>query len=263
MTQHPVRHSEWVCRWLTCWDSVSGGTVPPVPATNCSDHQSLQDTIHEVVNRTHSMCELLTHYQWFLPGRFHHEASGNCSGTEQTLAVTGPDFVTDRDTQMGDKSVNYELDMLSLDEECDWGPPADPPVPDNDGADVLQALLHRLIWFASLNEPVAAQSRQPEIAGLRRHGIPYAPCEWFGPVNDKQRQRYSRATMRLEGDGYVIRITELRRDRVTHLRPTLNGLMWALRASPATDIGEVTTALRRTEWGRRLAEDVEIAGVDP
>lgn len=159
--------------------------------------------------------------------------------------------------------MDFLLDMTRLDECDEPASPPDPTVPDSDGAAVLQALLRRLIWFASLDEPVAAQSRQPEVAGLRRHGIPYSTCEWFGPIDDWQRQRYSRATMRLEGNGYVIRITEPRRDRVTHLRPTLNGLMWALRASPATDIGEVTTALRRTEWGRRLADDIEIAGGDP
>ena len=69
--------------------------------------------------------------------------------------------------------------------------------------------------------------------------------------------------MRLERDGYVTRITEPRRDRITHLRPTLNGLMWAFRASPATDIDIVVTALRRTEWGRGLADDIEITGGDP
>lgn len=154
--------------------------------------------------------------------------------------------------------MDYQLDSLALDDILQE-PSRVPACPDAEGADVLQALTDHIVWFASLDEWRATCSREPEIVGMRRHGVPYAPCQWFGPLSDAERQRYSRATMRLEREGYLTRITERHRDRVTHLVPTLNGLMWVLRSEGMLNTDSLAVGLRRTEWGGRLADELEIA----
>jgi hypothetical protein len=60
--------------------------------------------------------------------------------------------------------------------------------------------------------------------------------------------------MRLERDGFVVRIVERTRDRVTHVRPTLEGLRHILQNTHGARPEAVATGLRRTRWGHALAD---------
>jgi hypothetical protein len=94
-----------------------------------------------------------------------------------------------------------------------------------------------------------------ELLQIRDMGIPYRPGVWYGVSLDcDQRQAYSRAAMRLEGVGFLRRITEPRRDRVTHLQPTADGLRMTLRlAGWRADRSAIAAGLSMTRWGSELA----------
>ena len=108
------------------------------------------------------------------------------------------------------------------------------------------------------------QGATPELVGLRDTGIPYRPAEWYGVALDcAARQSYSRAAIRLEAHGVLRRITEPRRDRVTHLQLTATGLRLALsRAGRRADRSAIAEGLRLTRWGKDLAANLS-AGKKP
>jgi hypothetical protein len=95
-----------------------------------------------------------------------------------------------------------------------------------------------------------------ELKQVRDQGIEYKPAKWNGvPLDEAQRQAYSRAVLHLEKFGIVQRITERHRDRVTHVRPTSRGLRLALRlAGRSADRSAVTEGLQLTHWGLELAD---------
>ena len=98
----------------------------------------------------------------------------------------------------------------------------------------------------------------PELVQMRDNGIPYRPAEWYGIALDcAERQAYSRAAMRLEAYGVLRRITEPRRDRVTHLQLMPLGLRLALRlAGRRADRSAIAEGLRLTRWGKDLAASI-------
>ena len=113
-------------------------------------------------------------------------------------------------------------------------------------------------------EPMLTQGATPELVQMRDNGIPYRPAEWYGvPLDCAARQAYSRAAMRLEACGVLRRITEPRRDRVTHLQLTAFGLRLALsRAGRRADRSAIAEGLRLTRWGKNLAANLS-AGKKP
>lgn len=129
--------------------------------------------------------------------------------------------------------------------------------PDAIGAALLQAIVEELIWFGSLPRGQALSLSNWPISRFREHGVPYCPRDWFGRSTECDRQRFSRACLRLERDGYLIRITEPLRDRVMQVQPTLDGLRWVLQSSADFDSGGVLEGLWRTDWGRWMAEELE------
>lgn len=119
---------------------------------------------------------------------------------------------------------------------------------------LLLALLANLEAFAELPDDLAALSTHPEVAGFRVRGVPYRPNHWFRQApTPGRRQARSRALRRLASAGLVRRITQPRRDRVTHVQFTQRGLALALALAGAdADRGAVAEALRRTAWGEAL-----------
>jgi hypothetical protein len=95
-------------------------------------------------------------------------------------------------------------------------------------------------------------------ATIRTIGIPYKPRAWFDKSLDtSRRQAYSRATRWLEQAGLVRRIMEPHRNRITHLRFTLEGLITALEiAGPGADRLTIAEGLQLTHWGRKLADKI-------
>ena len=85
-------------------------------------------------------------------------------------------------------------------------------------------------------------------------GVRYEPSRWFGQrMSQTRRKSFSRAARRLSDRRLVVRATEPRRDRVTHLAFTANGLKQAMTlAGRDADRSAVFAGLRRTAWGRAL-----------
>ena len=93
----------------------------------------------------------------------------------------------------------------------------------------------------------------PSVCG---RGVRYEPSRWFGQrMSQTRRKSLSRAARRLSDRGLVVRATEPRRDRVTHLAFTANGLKQAMTlAGRDADRSAVFAGLRRTAWGRALLD---------
>jgi hypothetical protein len=102
--------------------------------------------------------------------------------------------------------------------------------------------------------------RTLELRAIRDKGIPYRPSTWNGaPLNDTERQAYSRAALQLQMYGLLERITEQHRDRVTHVRLTDKGLRLALRlAGRDIDRSAHIEGLRLTNWGRELVKELRV-----
>jgi hypothetical protein len=99
-----------------------------------------------------------------------------------------------------------------------------------------------------------------ELKQVRDQGIEYKPAKWNGvPLDEAQRQAYSRAVLHLEKFGIVQRITERHRNRVTHVQPTARGLRLALRlVGRSADRLVIADGLRLTNWGKELAVGISI-----
>jgi len=143
----------------------------------------------------------------------------------------------------------------------DWRLDADELVPTRDrhppdafGAALLNAIVEELAWFGLLPRGQAMSPSNWLMRKFRERGVPYHPRDWFGRSAECDRQRFSRACLRLERDGYLIRITEPLRDRVMQVQPTLDGLRWVLQSSADFDSGGVREGLWRTDWGRWMAD---------
>jgi len=132
----------------------------------------------------------------------------------------------------------------------------DLPAPDTIGAALLNAIVEELAWFGSLQQSQAMSPSNWPMRKFRERGVPYRPRDWFGRSAECDRQRFSRGCLRLERDGYLIRITEPLRERVMHVQPTLDGLRWVLRTNDDVDSAPVIEGLRRTDWGAWLASEL-------
>ncbi len=65
-----------------------------------------------------------------------------------------------------------------------------------------------------------------------------------------------RACRQLERDGYLARDTERLRNRVRSIVPTVFGIAWPLRTASEVRDQEVVDGLRKTQWGRELADEL-------
>jgi len=125
---------------------------------------------------------------------------------------------------------------------------------DRHAADILAAVLAEIEALKQVGTALE-DGASPRLAGLRDLGIPYRPDDWFdGPLSWAHRKAYSRAAVRLASAGLVLRITQPKRDRVTHLQLTGAGLRRALRlVGRRADLAAIAEGLGRTAWGKGLA----------
>ena len=137
-------------------------------------------------------------------------------------------------------------------------------IPVNDHAEKILFGVLAEIEALPIFGPALTRGATPELVQIRDNGIPYRPAEWYGiPLDCAERQAYSRAAIRLEAHGVLRRITEPRRDRVTHLQLTATGLRLALsRAGRRADRSAIAEGLRLTRWGKDLAANIS-AGKKP
>ena len=76
-------------------------------------------------------------------------------------------------------------------------------------------------------------------------------------VAPAERKRLTRVAKRLEALGYLERITELNRDRATHVRPTYSALAWVIdMASESVNLAELSEGLSRCEWADDLGRQL-------
>jgi hypothetical protein len=100
---------------------------------------------------------------------------------------------------------------------------------------VLLAVLAEMETFAEIDESLL-DSPQPYLVTMRQSGIPYRPDAWcHARLSAARRKAFSRAAVRLERRGWLVRLTQLSRDHVTHLRLTERGLALALTLAPMCD----------------------------
>ncbi len=98
------------------------------------------------------------------------------------------------------------------------------------------------------------QSTNPYLIAIRDVGVPYEVDFWFGPVTGAQRKAYSRATQQLDDRGFVQRVTEPNRDRVTHVRPTYAGLEWVMDvAGQSVNRKTLLRGLEYCDWTGNLS----------
>lgn len=131
--------------------------------------------------------------------------------------------------------------------------------PDVRGGRILEAALLDLQSLAERDAGRLARSRNRFDLGIVHQGIPYRPAFWFPGLTTAERKAYSRAMLRLEWAGFASRVREEQRDRVTHLWPTLAGLLLRLETAPGASAELVCIGLRRTNWGAGLADYLEDA----
>ncbi len=160
------------------------------------------------------------------------------------------------DLAIDDSLFDWRLDADEL------APARDLPAPDAIGAALLNVIVEELAWFGSLPHGQAMSPSNWLMRRFRERGVPYRPRDWFSNVTERDRQRFSRACLRLERDGYLIRITEPLRERVTHVQPMLDGALWTLRANPNFDVTSIVEGLRRTDWGTWLADELRRNATD-
>lgn len=128
--------------------------------------------------------------------------------------------------------------------------------PETHGGQILVAMLAAIETFGEIDPNRVARCLERDIVGMVKHGVPYQPDTWFPGLTMARRKAYSRATMRLEGNGLAVRITEPHRDRVIYVRPTLSGLLIAFEIAEHANPDTVYAGLRRTRWGDALADDL-------
>lgn len=127
--------------------------------------------------------------------------------------------------------------------------------PEPDGEQILMCVMAEIETFAELNRHVATNIEEPSISGMLHRGVSYRPSVWFGNLSGARSKAISRATMRLERDGFARRIVEPRRNRVTHIRPTLAGMRYMTDVHQARP-ERIAAGLRRTRWGPALADEL-------
>ena len=124
---------------------------------------------------------------------------------------------------------------------------------DRDGKHILLAVLAELEVFSTLDETLFEKGN-PYVWNVRHVGIPYCPAVWFGGrLSAGRRKSLTRATRKLTRKRLVRRVTEKRRDRLTHLRLTPDGFSQALQlADQKVEWQQLVESLAWIEWADDL-----------
>ena len=123
---------------------------------------------------------------------------------------------------------------------------------DADGNRVLLHVLAEIEIFSTIDD-LLFEMKHPYVQSMQQLGIPYRPAVWFGgPLSGSRRKAISRATMKLALRGLVERMTQRRRDRVTHLRLTRAGFCQAIELAGDIDWPQLAASLAIIAWADGL-----------
>ena len=149
--------------------------------------------------------------------------------------------------------MDDQMPWMTLDQvQPSFVPESDP---DTLGKLLLRAIADALAWFGGVEfDPDRTTDRV--LLELYFRGVPYSPMTWFPESDSRHRKRCSRACRQLERDGYLARDTERLRNRVRSIVSTVFGIAWPLRHASEVRAQEVVDGLRKTLWGRELADEL-------
>ncbi len=126
---------------------------------------------------------------------------------------------------------------------------------DADGNLVLLHVLAEIELFSTI-DGLLFEMKHPYVEGVQQLGIPYRPAVWLGgPLSGSRRKAVSRATMKLALRGLVERMTQRRRDRVTHLRLTPAGFRLAIELADGIDWPQLAASLALIAWADGLWDE--------
>jgi hypothetical protein len=92
------------------------------------------------------------------------------------------------------------------------------------------------------------------VRAIRELGVPYTPSTWKrGNITSAQKMAYTRAVRRLEQSGFITRISEPKRDRTTHVRPTEMAIAFMIN-----QLGSQIDRDQLACKSQRLAESIRI-----
>ncbi len=192
------------------------------------------------------------HFHGSFPPNWHEKSGGNNRAIEESLlSVTW----CHRNHKRNGENCLMHTDEITLTEYVTEPATLLIRWPDPEGEQVLAALLADVEIFAKLDALLITRSLDPYVASMVHRGVPYRPRVWFGTLSWARTKAISRATMRLERDGFAVRIVELRRNRVTHVRPTLAGIRFMMDVHHVPP-EHIAAGLRRTRWGSALADEL-------
>jgi hypothetical protein len=93
------------------------------------------------------------------------------------------------------------------------------------------------------------------VRAIREVGVPYTPSAWKrGNITSAQKMAYTRAVRRLEQSGFIQRISESKRDRTTHVRPTEAAIEFMIdRLGSQINCEQLFGSISRFDWCGTLA----------
>jgi len=88
------------------------------------------------------------------------------------------------------------------------------------------------------------------VRAIREVGVPFTPSTWKrGNITAAQKMAYTRAVRRLERSGFITRISESKRDRTTHVRPTKMAVAFMIdQLGWQIDCDQLFGSISRFDW---------------
>ena len=102
------------------------------------------------------------------------------------------------------------------------------------------------------------------VRSIREVGVPFTPSSWKrGNITSAQKMAYTRAVRRLERSGFITRISESKRDRTTHIRPTKMAVVFMIdQLGPQIDCDQLFESISRMHWcGNLVGKPQRLAGI--
>lgn len=102
------------------------------------------------------------------------------------------------------------------------------------------------------------------VRSIREVGVPFTPSSWKrGNITAAQKMAYTRAVRRLERSGFITRISESKRDRTTHVRPTKMAVVFMIdQLGPQIDCDQLFESISRMHWcGNLVGKPQRLVGI--
>jgi hypothetical protein len=102
------------------------------------------------------------------------------------------------------------------------------------------------------------------VRSLRQIGVPFTPSSWKrGNITTAQKMAYTRAVRRLERSGFITRVSESKRDRTTHVRPTKMAIVFMIdQLGLQIDCDQLFESISRMQWcGNLIGKSQRLAGI--